>query len=74
MFYDQALGIPFDLLPIALILILHLKNLMAYKKSGKTGLEEEEVESSLPTESSSLIGGGAKINRNSISLMPEDPM
>ena len=73
MFYDQALGIPFDLLPIALILILHLKNLMAYKKSGKTGLEEDEVESSLPTESSSLIGV-AKINRNSISLMPEDPM
>ena len=32
MMYDLFIGIPFDLIPIMLILYLHRKNLRAYKK------------------------------------------
>ena len=46
MLYTALLGLPYDLIPLLLVLCLHRRNLRAYKKSGHLSCDDNDVASS----------------------------
>lgn len=65
--YDLFMVIPFDLLPIMLILCFHAKNLMAYKKElGESDSDEGFATSNHSSISPTSESANSMLNRKSV--------